>query len=188
MKVCNCCREEKSLDCFYRKVKSRRHIGDGHENKCKQCTCAALKTPEKRARANELRRGRPLTDKQKQANRLYSSTYAQTETGKESAKKRRQKYLSKPANRERYLAAMARYRKTKAFKDSVQKYRKQHPERRDASIAINNAVAAGKIIRPGSCTVCGRKCQPEGHHPDYSKPLEVIWVCRECHLDYHWSR
>jgi hypothetical protein len=23
------------------------------------------------------------------------------------------------------------------------------------------------------------------HHPDYDKPLEVVWVCRSCHLDIH---
>lgn len=23
------------------------------------------------------------------------------------------------------------------------------------------------------------------HHPDYSKPLEVVWMCRPCHLAEH---
>jgi len=28
---------------------------------------------------------------------------------------------------------------------------------------------------------CGLKCKTEGHHEDYSKEFEVIWLCRRCH-------
>jgi hypothetical protein len=31
-----------------------------------------------------------------------------------------------------------------------------------------------------SCA-CG-STDVEMHHPDYDKPLEVIWMCRSCHL------
>lgn len=40
----------------------------------------------------------------------------------------------------------------------------------------------GKIIRQ-PCRDCGAEAQM--HHPDYSKPLEVIWLCREHHLAEH---
>ena len=28
----------------------------------------------------------------------------------------------------------------------------------------------------------------ERHHPDYSKPLEIVWLCRSCHLLLHSSQ
>lgn len=45
----------------------------------------------------------------------------------------------------------------------------------------------GKIItRPDSCSACGRGDTPiHGHHEDYSKPLDVKWLCEPCHWRRH---
>jgi len=40
-------------------------------------------------------------------------------------------------------------------------------------------------MRPAACERCGITCTTHGHHPDYSKPLEVVWVCRKCHAKEH---
>lgn len=43
-------------------------------------------------------------------------------------------------------------------------------------------VAAAKrkgLLIPQPCVACGANA--EAHHPDYSKPLDVIWVCRGHH-------
>ena len=45
------------------------------------------------------------------------------------------------------------------------------------------ALRSGKITRK-PCSVCGSE-NTEGHHTDYSKPLEVIWLCRTHHLEEH---
>ena len=34
------------------------------------------------------------------------------------------------------------------------------------------------------CIKCGNK-KSQGHHPDYSKPLEVIWLCALHHQLHH---
>lgn len=39
-------------------------------------------------------------------------------------------------------------------------------------------------IKPKPCTECGAK-KAEKHHVDYTKPLEVVWMCRPCHLALH---
>lgn len=62
-------------------------------------------------------------------------------------------------------------------------WKSQHPEQVRARDILKNAVRAGSVIRPASCSICGNTCKPDGHHYDYSKPLDVIWACRECHAN-----
>ena len=40
-------------------------------------------------------------------------------------------------------------------------------------------------IESKPCIVCGREA--EAHHPDYNKPLEVIWLCSQHHRELHKS-
>lgn len=49
---------------------------------------------------------------------------------------------------------------------------------------LNVYVRRGKVPRGTSCEVCDAP-DPEAHHDDYSKPLEVRWLCRACHLAHH---
>lgn len=43
------------------------------------------------------------------------------------------------------------------------------------------------VIAKQPCSVCGNP-ESEAHHEDYSKPLEIIWFCRQCHVDLHTQR
>jgi hypothetical protein len=58
--------------------------------------------------------------------------------------------------------------------------RQRSPEKYKAHMAVNNAVRDGRLIRQ-PCRVCGGKAQ--GHHEDYSKPLEVEWLCFKHHRE-----
>lgn len=48
---------------------------------------------------------------------------------------------------------------------------------------LTNAVRDGRVIRQ-PCLVCGAE-KVEAHHPDYAKPLEVLWFCRPHHKAHH---
>jgi hypothetical protein len=49
--------------------------------------------------------------------------------------------------------------------------------------AVNDAVKKGTLIRQ-PCAICGA-LEADGHHPDYSKPLDVIWLCPPHHRSEH---
>ncbi len=57
------------------------------------------------------------------------------------------------------------------------------------SSAVFLSVQSGALVRPSCCSICGGNNNGEviqGHHDDYTKPLEVRWVCMECHRDIHF--
>lgn len=64
-------------------------------------------------------------------------------------------------------------------------WRARNQEKYKAHIALNNAIRDGLAKKPSSCERCGSQCLIHGHHDDYSKPLEVRWLCSECHGAEH---
>ncbi len=55
-------------------------------------------------------------------------------------------------------------------------------DKRKAEWALGNAVRDGKITRQ-PCETCGDKAQ--AHHDDYTKPLDVRWLCPKHHAELH---
>ena len=72
--------------------------------------------------------------------------------------------------------------------ESMRVWRKTHPLEGLARLKMNaraylhTYIKRGKVQR-GPCEVCGGKA--EAHHTDYSKPLDVRWLCRDHHPDEH---
>jgi hypothetical protein len=63
----------------------------------------------------------------------------------------------------------------------AQRWRENNPEGRRAHNAANAAVREGKLERKTLCEGCGLPKRLEKHHPDYSRPLLVVWLCKPCH-------
>lgn len=51
--------------------------------------------------------------------------------------------------------------------------------------AVFKALESGELTRALSCESCGDASRLEAHHADYSKPLDVKWLCIKCHRTLH---
>jgi len=72
-------------------------------------------------------------------------------------------------------------------KDKINAYQKlyqlKNKERINVRATVYRAIKLKKIIRK-NCSVCNEK-KSEAHHEDYSKPLDIIWLCRLHHAQIH---
>lgn len=83
-------------------------------------------------------------------------------------------------NRYRQRAALGVRRDTTKY---VNRYKARHPRKIAGHVAVSGAVQAGRITRQ-PCAVCGSQ-KAEAHHDDYAKPLDVRWLCRTHHAEWH---
>ena len=61
----------------------------------------------------------------------------------------------------------------------VKTWQRQNPEKRNCHVIVGNDVRDGDLVK-GPCEVCG-SLEVSAHHDDYSKPLEVRWLCFKHH-------
>jgi hypothetical protein len=59
----------------------------------------------------------------------------------------------------------------------------QHPDRKRAQTKLGRALQKG-LVKKQPCIVCGA-LKSEAHHPDYSRPLDVVWMCTPHHAQTH---
>lgn len=132
MKECFKCHRVLPLDEFYK----HSQMGDGHLNKCKECTRKDVRGNycAKREQYSEYERERNQ-DEQRRAKKL------------EYQRRRRHKY----------------------------------PEKNRARDMVHDALQSGSLQKQ-SCEFCGNP-ESQAHHHDYSKPLDVVWVCFKCHRE-----
>ena len=77
------------------------------------------------------------------------------------------------------------YRKNKnrAY-EATKRSQARHPEKYRAGCVVRMAVMRGTITKK-PCEVCGDN-NVHAHHEDYSKPREVVWLCRKHHVERHY--
>jgi len=64
----------------------------------------------------------------------------------------------------------------------VKAWAKMYPERKAAHAKLRYAMKRGMVTQL-PCMVCGESA--EAHHPDYSRPLDVVWLCSSHHKQAH---
>lgn len=79
--------------------------------------------------------------------------------------------------------------RTRSLKEleSIKIWRKMNPEKISAQRKLRQAVKNGIIKKPLECSICHKKVYLNAHHDDYTKPLNVRWVCAKCHKNIHTS-
>lgn len=91
-------------------------------------------------------------------------------------------------NEKHRVEARQEYRKTQhgreRLREGQRRWSRRNAEKRRAHNATRKALLSGKITK-GECEVCHAEENIEAHHADYSKPLEVQWLCNRCHADLH---
>ena len=108
-------------------------------------------------RRNRKKAGNPVVSKQmsKEWMRAYHRDYQKREDIRKILAERAKERLKNPHHRPKILA---RYR-------------------------AKWAIATGRLIRQ-PCEKCGNP-KTQAHHDDYSKPLDVRWLCVEHHVEFH---
>lgn len=90
-------------------------------------------------------------------------------------------------NRKKRIDQTRKYQLTKKGKEVIRlagiNQRKNHPEKQKAREEVRKATKKG-IISKLPCEVCGEK-NTQAHHDDYSKPLQINWLCKKHHLEKH---
>jgi hypothetical protein len=67
------------------------------------------------------------------------------------------------------------------------RWRANNPLRRAAQVILGNAIRDGKVVCWPGCAVCD-STKVEAHHPDYDRPLDVVWLCPKHHKQIHLSK
>jgi hypothetical protein len=96
---------------------------------------------------------------------------------------RRNKYVKKPGDKVDRKGSKNPNWKGGISKDNMRykrRFVKNNPEKVKAEQIASAARRRGFLI-PEPCTICGA-LKVDAHHPDYSKPLEVVWLCRKHHI------
>jgi hypothetical protein len=104
---------------------------------------------------------------------------------KHSKSKVAQYYYCRACNYDMHKKFQSTEKGKLSIRNSNRKHWEKEPNRRKARAKVMYAVMIGKLGKPSDCEVCGTTGRIEGHHLDYSKPLEVSWLCVSCHADYH---
>lgn len=73
----------------------------------------------------------------------------------------------------------------KKYSADSRRWKRNNKPKEQAHKAVARAIKKGVLIKPVVCPQCGSSVKIEGHHDDYAKQLDVIWVCQRCHNKIH---
>lgn len=104
-----------------------------------------------------------------------------------SQKKKTEKYSDIETSREKGKEIMRKFRHNnpEKCKETHKKWRQKNKEKYNVKDFVRRAIKSGKLHKPKLCEFCFQPKPLQGHHEDYSKPLDVKWLCAGCHKSWH---
>lgn len=96
-------------------------------------------------------------------------------------------------DRERFKTAVKQYKEANPAEVFATRLKiwTRNPSRHNCYRLVDAALKAGEITKPEWCCICGVRDEDAGghglhkHHFDYSKPLDIVWLCTKCHGQIH---
>lgn len=177
MKICKECGIEKEETEFFKK--NERWL----EGKCKQCKRAKAKFRESLPENKEKEKLRNLERNSTEKRKKWREE--NRKRNKEKIARQCQKYRDENREHLDQKAKEWREKNRDKFYEWSKKSIQKHPLKRLARKYLEMAIYSKIISRPNKCEKCMKECHPDAHHADYSKPLDVIWLCRQCHGYLH---
>ncbi len=165
MKRCSKCLRDLSLDNFH----LSRTKQYGRTNLCKSCV-AQYSRDRRRKKGDVLRRAERNYARANRDRRIAYGRKYNAEHREELRQKSRDYHRGNTQQWQKYAKADAR----------------QDPVRLAAYTVLRKARRHG-VINEMPCIRCGSMLNLHAHHEDYSKPLEVEWLCASCHRRRHAS-
>lgn len=196
MKICKTCLEGKKLGEF--SPRKGGYLGkDAH---CKNCNAKKIRDKRKLDPEETRRLKREYYWKNREKINEQKKEYRKKPEVKEKIKAYTKKryaenpdavkecYRKNPEYRRKRNEANKKWQKENYEKvirnNEIQKQR--YPDKYKARWMLRQAVSKGKIMKPNTCSKCHKeKTRIEGHHEDYSKPFDVVWLCAPCHRKLH---
>lgn len=101
-------------------------------------------------------------------------------------KKLNPEWVASERERCRIKSARARSQGTHHTSQEAKKaWERRNKHKRKAQGIAARAQRVGFLIAPPCCQGCGQIAPLQKHHPDYSQPVLVWWLCTACHGKAH---
>jgi DNA-directed RNA polymerase beta' subunit len=70
--------------------------------------------------------------------------------------------------------------------ERIYSFRRRNPDKVRVWTVVGYLIRNKKILKPEFCESCQIKTKVEAHHPDYTKPTFIKWLCKKCHVKLHY--
>jgi hypothetical protein len=174
MRICKECGIEKNESEFFKHRNS-------FQGKCKLC---------RREQIKKLEKNNPEKYKKKERERnLIRNATNERKLWREKNREKNEKNIALQCRKYRTENKENLYEKAKLWREknkekycqSIKRHHEQNPHKRRARQRLFYHIKKGNMTRPNFCSKCNKECIPEAHHEDYTKALDVKWLCRSCH-------